>query len=384
VTFGPTRVSAVCSGEIVAPKPERPNEGRISFHVEYGPIASPSFDGRPSVQATTVANLIERLIKGSRAVDAEALCIVGGKKVWSIRVDVRALDDDGNLADACVLAALCSLLHFRKSDIEVKGQSANIYSGEERVPVPLSVHHLPVPVTFALFSPCEGGGREANEAVWILDPNRLEETAMDGALCIAVNQHGELCGLHKPGGLPIGFSMIEHCTQVAISRARELTERIQAELKADAAKRHDARRNVHQHFTQSQLLTVDGVSKSQTASLERAGAAKPEVALHKVQLQKWKRRAQSQQSATIANAPLEGASPASQTAPAVLEDDGRDLDAELEAVAAEAAELEAQLVVAESEELAAAAATAAQAQAVPQAALPEGVARPGRKKRRST
>merc|ERR1719253_529637 len=96
VSFGPTRALAVCTGEIVVPPPERPNEGRISFHVEFGPIASPSFEvGRPSAKATAVSNFVERLIKGSRAIDAEALCIVGGQKVWSIRVDVRALDDDG-------------------------------------------------------------------------------------------------------------------------------------------------------------------------------------------------------------------------------------------------------------------------------------------------
>lgn len=64
VNFGPTRALALCSGEVITPSPERPNEGRISFHVEFGPMASPTFEMGRSTQATTVANFIERLLKG--------------------------------------------------------------------------------------------------------------------------------------------------------------------------------------------------------------------------------------------------------------------------------------------------------------------------------
>lgn len=255
VNFGPTRALAVCSGEVVTPPPERPNEGRIMFNVEFGSIASPSFEvGRPSPQATSTGNFIERLLRGSHAIDQEALCIVGGQKVWSIRVDVRALDDDGNLNDVCAIAALCSLMHFRKADVEVRGEEAHIYTAEERVPVPLSIHHIPVPVSFALFS--STAGKDA-ESAWILDPNRLEEAAMSGLLCIAVNQHGELCGLHKPGGMAIEFELIEHCMGIATAKAKEICARIKHELEADLVKRQAARKNVHQRFAKKDILSVD-------------------------------------------------------------------------------------------------------------------------------
>ncbi|CAJ1373611.1 unnamed protein product [Effrenium voratum] len=310
VNFGPTRAWAVCSGEIIKPPPSRPNEGRISFHVEFGPLASPNFEvGRPSAQAISVGNFVERLLRGSRAIDAEALCIVGGQKVWSIRVDVRALDDDGNLSDVCAIAALCSLLHFRKADVEVTGDSARAFSTEERAPVPLSVHHLPVPVTFALFP---GAAGKNGEPAWVLDPNRLEEAAMGGSLCIAVNQHGELCGVHKPGGMPVEFAMVQHCLELAVTKAKEITRRINAELEADLAKRQAARKNVHEQFNQASLLTVDWTES--TVEEEQPKASE--------------------------NLDL-------------LEDDGRDLEAELQAVAEEAAELEAQLEAAAQSEIAA-------------------------------
>jgi len=385
VNFGPTRAMAVCTGEVVTPSPERPNEGRIHFNVEFGPIASPSFEvGRPSIQATCVANLIERLLRGGRALDTEALCIVGGQKVWNIRVDIRALDDDGNLGDVCAIAALCSLLHFRKSDVEISGDQVQVYSAEERVPVPLSIHHLPVPVTFALFTP---SGKET-EPTYILDPNRLEEVAMGGSMCIAVNQHGELCGLHKPGGYAICFSLIEHCTELAVGRARELTDRIKAAIDADIAKRKLARRNVHKRYS-GQALTVDVPAATKPLTTEPA----PDVALQiedpnpEQSRPAWRTRVEERAATgktqndgvsvvidpvrpdncvdigangatTDAGRPeaVSVATLPSHTGYVSAEvmgvpDDDRDLEAEIEAVAAEAAELEEQLAAATAEEI---------------------------------
>lgn len=415
VNFGPSRAFAVCSGEIVAPNANRPREGRISFHVEFGPLASPSFEvGRPSAQAISVANFVERLLRGSRAIDAEALCIVSGQKVWSIRVDVRAMDDDGNLSDVCAIAALCALLHFRKADVEVKGDSAEAFAVEERAPVPLSVHHLPVPVTFALF-----GGKET-EAAWVLDPNRLEEAAMSGSLCIAVNQHGELCGVHKPGGLPVDLAMLQSCMDLAKSKAKEITGRINSELEADLAQRQQAKRNVHQQFSEEKLLTVDwaesttaeapqpvpvaplpprpvrpdvrpaappvpakamAVTEAAEVEAEELPAPAPATPADKATAPKavppgavpaappaappvsaepkknrWKRARTAEAKAAPEVPAVPAAKPPSREMSLEnledMEDDGRDLDAELEAMTLEAAELEKQLEAAEASEMA--------------------------------
>ena len=40
-----------------------------------------------------VVRVLERAVRQSRAVDTEALCIVPGEKVWSLRVDVHVLDE---------------------------------------------------------------------------------------------------------------------------------------------------------------------------------------------------------------------------------------------------------------------------------------------------
>mmetsp|Transcript_114261 Transcript_114261/g.323092 ORF Transcript_114261/g.323092 Transcript_114261/m.323092 type:complete len:258 (-) Transcript_114261:83-856(-) len=217
------------------------------------------------------------------------------------------------------------------------------------------------------------GGKEV-EPAWILDPNRLEEAAMAGVLCIAVNQHGELCGIHKPGGIAVDFALIEHCVEVATAHAKELTSRIQSELEADLAKRKQARRNVHQRYTQAQLLSVDGLDADLPKLEEgpvRAPVA-PRAPMHSPSSAALKARAQARAAAAeaakvdpdlevagaqaavmeeapevaeptqAAEPPLAMEPPVEATAPAQIAD-GYDISAELEAVEAEAAELEEQL-----------------------------------------
>lgn len=70
--------------------------------------------------------VIERAIKQSRAVDTEALCIVPGEKVWSLRVDIRILDDEGNVVDCACVAAMASLHHFRRPEVSISGEDVVI------------------------------------------------------------------------------------------------------------------------------------------------------------------------------------------------------------------------------------------------------------------
>lgn len=40
-------------------------------------------------------------------------------QVWSLNVELRVLDDDGNIKDATALAALAGLLHFRRKKVSL-------------------------------------------------------------------------------------------------------------------------------------------------------------------------------------------------------------------------------------------------------------------------
>ncbi len=134
------------------------------------------------------ASQVERGIRDSKAIDTESLCLIAGEKVWNIRCDLHVCDYDGNLADCCGIAAIASLLHFRRPDVSVTlisggdpvylallfvgvdpctlkvysarlvsvcqvfGSRVTVHTMEERQPIPLALLHLPIPTTFAVFS----------------------------------------------------------------------------------------------------------------------------------------------------------------------------------------------------------------------------------------
>ena len=84
--------------------------------------------------------------------------------------------------------------------------------------MPLVVHHLPLSTTFALL----------NESKCVLDPLLEEEQVALGLLTITANRFGEVCGVHKAGGVPINQEVLLRCTDIALERAKRLTELVTA------------------------------------------------------------------------------------------------------------------------------------------------------------
>lgn len=227
VLLGRTRVLTAVSAELVSPFADRGNEGRVQYNVDFSPMASPAFEaGRPGEAAQEVTRLVERALRDSHAVDLEALCVIAGRKVWFMRVDIHVLDADGNLADAAVLSALAALLSFRRPDVSVGGADGCqviMHSAGEKETVPLSIHHLPFALTFGFFG--EGD-------LVVLDPGHKEEASQSGRLTVVVNAHKEVCAVHKLDGVPLPASMILRCVRIAASQVEELTSGLRAALDA--------------------------------------------------------------------------------------------------------------------------------------------------------
>jgi len=70
--------------------------------------------------------MIERVLKDSRAIDTEGLCIKAEEKVWSIRTDIHILDDGGNILDCACIAAIAALLHFRRPEVSLHGDEVTV------------------------------------------------------------------------------------------------------------------------------------------------------------------------------------------------------------------------------------------------------------------
>ncbi|XP_036985775.1 exosome complex component RRP45 [Artibeus jamaicensis] len=225
VELGKTRVLGQVSCELVSPKLNRATEGILFFNLELSQMAAPAFEpGRQSDLLVKLNRLLERCLRNSKCIDTESLCVVAGEKVWQIRVDLHLLNHDGNIIDAASIAAIVALCHFRRPDVSVQGDEVTLYTPEERDPVPLSVHHMPICVSFAFFQ---------QGTFLLVDPSEREERVMDGLLVIAMNKHREICTLQSSGGIMLLNEQVLRCSKIAGVKVAEITELIQKALEND-------------------------------------------------------------------------------------------------------------------------------------------------------
>ncbi|XP_030781145.1 exosome complex component RRP45 isoform X1 [Rhinopithecus roxellana] len=225
VELGKTRVLGQVSCELVSPKLNRATEGILFFNLELSQMAAPAFEpGRQSDLLVKLNRLLERCLRNSKCIDTESLCVVAGEKVWQIRVDLHLLNHDGNIIDAASIAAIVALCHFRRPDVSVQGDEITLYTPEERDPVPLSIHHMPICVSFAFFQ---------QGTYLLVDPNEREERVMDGLLVIAMNKHREICTIQSSGGIMLLKDQVLRCSKIAGVKVAEITELILKALEND-------------------------------------------------------------------------------------------------------------------------------------------------------
>ncbi|XP_004474724.1 exosome complex component RRP45 isoform X1 [Dasypus novemcinctus] len=225
VELGKTRVLGQVSCELVSPKLNRATEGILFFNLELSQMAAPAFEpGRQSDLLVKLNRLLERCLRNSKCIDTESLCVVAGEKVWQIRVDLHLLNHDGNIIDAASIAAIVALCHFRRPDVSVQGDEVTLYTPEERDPVPLSIHHMPICVSFAFFQ---------QGTYLLVDPNEREERVMGGLLVIAMNKHREICTIQSSGGIMLLKDQVLRCSKIAGVKVAEITELIQKALEND-------------------------------------------------------------------------------------------------------------------------------------------------------
>uniref|UniRef100_A0ACD5TFH6 Uncharacterized protein n=1 Tax=Avena sativa TaxID=4498 RepID=A0ACD5TFH6_AVESA len=217
VELGETRVMGCVTAQLVQPYKDRPNEGTLAIFAEFTPMADPAYDpGRPGEEAIELGRVIDRGLRASRAVDLESLCVVAGKVVWSIRVDLHVLDNGGNLIDAANIAALAALSTFQRPECTVggdDGQPVTLHDPEVRDPVPLTIH-LSIAVTFAY----SGGGN-----IMVADPTCEEEAALGGRMTVTLDSSGDVCSIQKADGDGLIPSFVTKCLRIASIKAADIT-----------------------------------------------------------------------------------------------------------------------------------------------------------------
>ncbi|MBS7653762.1 MAG: exosome complex protein Rrp42 [Candidatus Bathyarchaeia archaeon] len=206
--LGKTEVVVGVKVEIGDPFLDRPDEGVFTVNSEFVPLASPEFEaGPPSEESIELARVVDRGIRESKAIDLEKLCLIPGKKVYVIFIDIYVLNHDGNLIDASSLASLAALLNTKipvyvVEDNEVK--KTNDY-------IPLPIKNLPVSITLANISD-----------KLIVDPWLEEEEAMSARLTITFDKDNKISAIQKGGPGALTPQQIMEAAHMAREKAEEL------------------------------------------------------------------------------------------------------------------------------------------------------------------
>nr|CDJ95994.1 unnamed protein product [Haemonchus contortus] len=248
-TMGETKVLCAVSATLTEPRTSRPNKGIVTVDVDMSPMGNPANEhNRLGERGLELTRMLELVLRDSRCIDVESLCVRAHKEVWKLRVDVRILDDDGGLLDCASVAAVAALYHFRRPNLTVQPNHTLIHSEYEQALVPLNIYHMPICVSF--------GFTKSGNAV-VIDPTDKESQCLYGCLVIACNKRREVCALHQSTNLILSTGTIEACVKRAMQRAIDLSELISTVIRDDAQKRANYQKPAGFDLTiNAQLLTT--------------------------------------------------------------------------------------------------------------------------------
>ena len=202
VSLGNTEIFSYINSKLVQPRSERPSEGIISFQVDTHNL-KPAADFSSSNEALnelriSISNILDKCLKESHALDTNILCVIPGKIVWKITLDINIIRNDGNIFDAVIIAALSSWLTYKIPFFRMK--EGELYYDNF---INLTTIHMPVCVTFGLFEKKNG------KVIFVLDNTLEEESVMNGNVSICANIFGEISYMRMNTEVHVSLEDIE-------------------------------------------------------------------------------------------------------------------------------------------------------------------------------
>jgi exosome complex component RRP42 len=199
--------------EMGTPYPDKPDAGVLTVNVELTPLASPSFEpGPPSEDAIELARVVDRGIRESQAIDMKKLCIVPGKKVFVVFVDLNVLNHSGNLFDTSALASILALMNAQIKEYTVsKSGELKYKKGTKHLPI----QNFPIEVTVA----------KIGEKM-LVDVSLEEEAVIDAQLTIALGKDNEVCAIQKSLIGTFSQDEVHQALQIATDKAEELRAKV--------------------------------------------------------------------------------------------------------------------------------------------------------------
>ena len=163
VKIGKTEVLVGIKMDTAAPYPDSPDKGNLMVTAELLPLSSRRFEsGPPKFEAVEIGRIVDRIIRESKFIELEKLCIKEGEKVWNIFIDIYSINDDGNLLDAAAIGALIALKQAKIPKYDEKKEKV-IYGEWTNNKIPLS-KDIPISTTIHKIGDS-----------FLVDPTREEE-----------------------------------------------------------------------------------------------------------------------------------------------------------------------------------------------------------------
>lgn len=215
VRIGDTAVLAGVKSETREPFDDMPDQGNLIISVEFPPIASESFElGPPDENAIEISRVVDRSIRDSKSIDLTKLCIIPGKRVWNVWVDIYVLDHGGNILDASTMAAVLALYNAKLPKVVVEG---------DQVKTDNTIMETQVPIRYPVVSVsvCKIGNK------LIVDPTIEEESICESKMAFSYLEDGKIVGIQKFGS---GVFEVEELDR-AEKMARETSKALLEELK---------------------------------------------------------------------------------------------------------------------------------------------------------
>ena len=148
VCCGNTRVIAGIKGRFAEPTINNPNSGYLTPNVILPMTCNTKYKpGFPADLGVAMSNKLETLI--TDVTDLMELCIVPGKVVWSLNLDVVCINDDGNVLDAAVLALSAALNNTWLPATVVIEETGRVVVDPDGEKTRLELKFIPISVTLS-------------------------------------------------------------------------------------------------------------------------------------------------------------------------------------------------------------------------------------------
>jgi exosome complex component RRP42 len=211
IKIGDTEVIAGVKMELGKPYPDKPDQGSIMVNVELLPMASPRFEsGPPSIDAIELARVVDRAIRESGSINFKKLCIEPGEQCWTVIIDIYPINADGNLFDACSLAALAAVKDAKMP--KLNGDVVD-YKNKTDEGLPLEKEALECTVY-------KVGGQ------LLVDPTVDEELAATARLTVGVTDTNHICAMQKGGFETLTEEEVLKIVDMAIEKTTELRKEL--------------------------------------------------------------------------------------------------------------------------------------------------------------